>query len=159
MEKDEGLKVRKIEQGTVIDHIPKGRSLIVLRILGITGNENNTIAVLMNVESHKLGRKDIVKIENRELTEDEVSLIALVAPTATINIIKEYQVIKKYKVVLPQEIRRILSCTNPTCITNVEKNVETIFEVLGDSPIKLRCAYCWSYLSLSDILSQLEESR
>ncbi|MCR8500956.1 MAG: aspartate carbamoyltransferase regulatory subunit [Crenarchaeota archaeon] len=159
MEKNESLKVKKIEQGTVIDHIPKGRSLIVLKILGITGNEENTIAVLINVESQKLGRKDIVKIENRELTEDEVNLIALVAPTATINIVRECRVIKKYKVALPSVIRRILSCTNPTCITNAEKNVETVFEVLSTDPVKLRCTYCWSYLTLSDILSQLVEAR
>jgi len=153
------LRVRKIEEGTVIDHIPRGRSLIVLKILGVTGNEENTIAVLINVESKKLGRKDIVKIERRELTEDEVNLIALVAPTATINIIRNFQVVKKYRVKLPREIRHILRCVNPTCVTNSDKKVETVFEVICRDPLKLKCAYCWSYLTLDDILSQLEEMR
>ena len=158
MEEDK-LRVRKIAEGTVIDHIPRGRSLIVLKILGVTGNEENTIAVLINVESRKLGRKDIVKIEKRELTEDEVNLIALVAPTATINIIRNCQVVKKYRVELPREIRRILRCVNPTCVTNTEEHVETVFEVICRNPLKLRCAYCWTYLTLEDILHQLEEVR
>lgn len=153
---DRELKVRKIKAGTVIDHIPAGRSLIVLRILGITSYEKNVIALVMNVDSKKLGRKDIVKIENRELTEDEVNLIALIAPTATINIIKEYKVVKKYKVKLPKRIVNILKCTNPTCITNSEEPVEPVFEVISSEPLKIKCTYCWTYLTFNDIISQLE---
>lgn len=153
---DRELKVRKIKAGTVIDHIPAGRSLIVLRILGITSYEKNVIALVMNVDSKKLGKKDIVKIENRELTEDEVNLIALIAPTATINIIKEYKVVKKYKVKLPKRIVNILKCTNPTCITNSEEPVEPVFEVISSEPLKIKCTYCWTYLTFNDIISQLE---
>ncbi len=153
------LRVRKIKNGTVIDHIPHGRSLIVLRILGITGEEDNIIALIMNVDSKKLGRKDIVKIENRELTESEVNLIALIAPTATINIVRDFMVVKKYKVELPDKIVGLLKCVNPTCITNSGEVVESVFEVVSRNPIKLRCSYCWTYLTYEDIIRQMGERR
>ncbi len=156
---DKELRVRKIRNGTVIDHIPRGRSLIVLKILGITGEEDNIIALLMNVESLKLGKKDIVKIENRELTEDEVNLIALIAPTATINIVRDFVVVKKYKVRLPSRIVGILRCVNPTCITNSGEPIETVFEVVSTDPLKLRCSYCWTYLTYEDIIEQLGARR
>lgn len=153
---DRELRVRKIKDGTVIDHIPAGRSLIVLKILGITRSEENIIALIMNVDSKRLEKKDIVKIENRELTEDEVNLIALIAPTATINIIKEYKVVKKYKVQLPKRIINILRCMNPTCITNSEEPVEPVFEVISTDPLRIKCIYCWTYLTFNDIINQLE---
>ncbi len=156
---DRELRVRKIRNGTVIDHIPKGRSLIVLRILGITGEEDYIIALVMNVESKKLGKKDIVKIENRELTEDEVNLIALVAPTATINIIRDYKVVKKYNVRLPERISGILRCANPTCITNSGEPVKPVFDVISCEPLKLRCTYCWTYITYNDITRQFEEKK
>jgi len=151
------LKVRRIKNGTVIDHIPSGKSLIVLKILGISGGEDNIIALVMNVESRKLGKKDIVKIENRELTEDEVNLIALIAPTATINIIKDFKVVKKYNVTLPKTFKGILKCPNPTCITNSGEYVEPIFDVISTNPPKLKCTYCWTYIPYENILKQLEE--
>ena len=153
---DEGLKVRKIENGTVIDHIPKGKSLIVLKILGIDGSKDNTVAILINVESSKLGKKDIVKIENRELTEDEVNLIALVAPSATINIIRNYKVIKKYNVKPPKRIINLLRCPNPSCITNSGEDIKPKFRLVKEKPIVLQCEYCWSYLMENEILEQLE---
>jgi len=151
------LKVKKIRNGTVIDHIPHGKSLIVLKILGITGEEDNIIALAMNVDSKKLGRKDMVKIENRELTEEEVNLIALIAPTATINIIRDYKVVKKYRVQLPKKILNILKCPNVTCITNSGEPIQPSFDVVSLTPLKLRCSYCWTYLTYSDVVRQLKE--
>ena len=104
---DSELLVRKIREGTVIDHIPAGRALAVLRILGITGREGLRVAVVMNVESRKLGRKDIVKVEGRLLKPHEVDVVALIAPTATINIIRDYKVIEKRKVRLPRLIEEV----------------------------------------------------
>ncbi|HDJ27368.1 MAG TPA: aspartate carbamoyltransferase regulatory subunit, partial [Aciduliprofundum sp.] len=98
----EELRVRRIREGTVIDHIPPGKALKVLSILGISGSEGTVVAVLMNVESRKLGKKDIVKLEGRFLTRDEVDEIALVAPTATINIIRDYEVAEKFSLTLPK---------------------------------------------------------
>ncbi len=148
------LIVSKIKNGTVIDHIPAGKALTVLRILGITGREGTMVAIVMNVESKKLGKKDIVKIENRELTPKETDLIALIAPTATINIVRNFTVVEKRKVVVPKIIRGLLRCPNPTCVTRVEP-VESVFETISINPLILRCAYCGSELRGEDIEQQL----
>lgn len=153
----EELVVRKIRDGTVIDHIPAGQALNVLRIMGIKGLEGNRIAIVMNVESKKLGKKDIVKIENREIAPEEINKIALIAPNATINIIRNYSVIKKEKVALPDKIKNIVRCINPTCITNQEReSIISSFKLVSKNPIILLCEYCERYLSQEDIIKQFE---
>ncbi|RLG76972.1 MAG: aspartate carbamoyltransferase regulatory subunit [Thermoprotei archaeon] len=150
------LTVSKIRNGTVIDHIPAGKALLVLRILGITGKEGFRTAVLMNVESKKLGKKDIIKIEERELTSDEVNVIALVAPSATINIIREYNVYKKLRVQIPQIIRGFIKCPNPTCITNRGREaLKARFKVIKRQPLLLQCVYCGTIISQEDLEKQL----
>jgi aspartate carbamoyltransferase regulatory subunit len=147
------LIVSKIENGTVIDHIPAGRALAVLRVLGITGKEGMRVALVMNVESGKLGRKDIVKIEGRELTPEEVNIISAVAPTATINIIRNFEVVKKFKVSPPEVIKGRFRCKNPTCITNAPREpVEPTFYLVRREPPLFVCAYCGRYHELSDFL-------
>jgi len=153
---EEPLRVRKIKEGTVIDHIPAGTALSVLKILGITGKEHNVIAVVMNVESGKMSKKDILKIEGRELEKEEVDKIALIAPTATINIVKDYEVVKKYRVKIPEKIRGIVKCKNPTCITRKRNEpVQALFKLIGENPLKLQCTYCGTYLTREDIIEQL----
>lgn len=159
--KEEGNKliVRRIRNGTVIDHIPGGQALNVLKILGITGEEDYTVALLMNVRSRKIGRKDIVKIENRELDPKEVDKIALLAPEATINTIRDYSVMKKTKVKLPNVIKEIVTCTNPNCITNVQgEPVTPTFKVVSSEPLVLCCEYCGTYISRNDIVEQYSRS-
>jgi len=152
----ESLRVRRIREGTVIDHIPAGTALSVLKILGVTGKEGYVIAVVMNVESEKIGKKDIVKIEDRELAKEEVDKIALIAPTATINIIRNYEVVQKYRVNLPDIIIGLIECTNPTCITRRENEpIEATFKVVSRDPLKLQCTYCGTYLTREDVISQL----
>lgn len=151
---EEPLRVRKIREGTVIDHIPAGLALIVTQILGMTGREGNVIAIVMNVESKKLGKKDILKIEGKELKPKEVNKVALVAPTATINIVREFKVIKKFRVNIPNEIRGIISCPNPTCITKREK-IEPVFKVISKDPLKLQCDYCGTYINREEVIKQL----
>jgi len=136
------LKVTPITNGTVIDHIPPGMALKVLSILGITGNEDYTVSVAMNVSSKKFGKKDIVKVESRELSPKEVNKIALIAPHATINIIREYDVVKKYRVRLPKKVVGIVRCANPSCITNSGEPVESEFIVISTKPLRLKCVYC-----------------
>ncbi len=144
----------------MIDHIPAGRALVVLRILGITGQEGLRVAVVMNVESRKLGRKDIVKIEGRHLSRDEVDKIALAAPTATINIVRDFKVVEKRKVELPRVLENVLRCTNPTCITRKEREpIRPRFRLVSRSPVRLQCVYCGSLLDEKDILGQLVEGR
>jgi aspartate carbamoyltransferase regulatory subunit len=157
MEKYE-LRVQKIKEGTVIDHIPAGYALSVLKILGITGREGFIVTIACNVPSKKYGKKDIVKIEGKELKIEEVNKIALIAPTATINIIKDYNVVKKYKISVPGEIINILKCTNPACITRSEREpITPKFKVISEKPIRLRCIFCNNILELEDIEKQISE--
>ncbi|MBI4363020.1 MAG: aspartate carbamoyltransferase regulatory subunit [Euryarchaeota archaeon] len=133
------LRVLPIRKGTVIDHIPGGRALRVLRILGITDASRETVSVAMNVPSRQMGRKDIVKVENRELVPGEVQKIALIAPRATINIIDDMEVRRKMKVSLPREIEGVLRCSNPNCISNTPEPAVARFRVENGG---LRCFYC-----------------
>ncbi|MFQ6050514.1 MAG: aspartate carbamoyltransferase regulatory subunit [Candidatus Hydrothermarchaeota archaeon] len=140
---EEELKVKKIRNGTVIDHIQKGKALIVLKILGVDHRSlQTTVSVAMNVPSEKMGSKDIVKVEGRELAEDEVNKIALISSEATINIIRDYKVVEKRKVALPPTIEAFLKCPNPDCITNDPEPIKTKFFVETTAPVRLRCYYC-----------------
>ena len=136
------LKVRPIKNGTVIDHIAGGQALNVLKILGISGTTEATVSVVMNVESKKEGKKDIVKVEDRELKEEEVNRIALIAPHATINIIRDYMVVDKRHVDLPDEIVGVVRCQNPSCISNTKEPIESRMRVKAKNPVLLRCLYC-----------------
>jgi aspartate carbamoyltransferase regulatory subunit len=136
------LRVKPIRNGTVIDHIAAGQALNVLKILGISGTTDSTVSVVMNVESKKLGRKDIVKVEERELMEEEVDKIALIAPSATINIVRDFQVVDKFEVDLPDLIVGVVRCQNPSCISNTEEPIKSRMLVKGKNPVVLRCVYC-----------------
>lgn len=136
------LKVTPIKNGTVIDHIPSGMALKVLRVLGIAGGGTSTVSVLMHVPSKKSTAKDIVKIEDRELLPRELSKIALIAPEATINIIRNYNVAEKHTVALPERVVGILSCGNPNCISNAREPIESVFLVRSRTPLRVRCHYC-----------------
>jgi aspartate carbamoyltransferase regulatory subunit len=148
------VKVKRIKNGTVIDHITGGQALNVLRILGVTKEyPKTTVTVAMNVPSGKMGSKDIVKIEGRELKADEVDKISLISSNATINIIRDYEVAEKKKVKMPSMLEGVLSCANPNCITNFE-NTKTKFMVEEKTPIKLRCSYCERVMSEAEIVKQ-----
>ena len=135
------LKVPRIKDGTVIDHITAGNAVKVLHILGIPKSSSSTVSVAMNVRS-KLGKKDIVKVENRELDPNEVNKIALIAPKATINFIRDYEGAKKHKVKLPDEIVGIVSCSNPTCVSNAKEPVKSRFKIISKDPPRIKCYYC-----------------
>jgi aspartate carbamoyltransferase regulatory subunit len=148
------IKVKRIKEGTVIDHISSGQALNVLRILGIAQVHPTTeVTVAMNVSSKKGVRKDIVKIEGRELKSDEVGKISLISPNATINIIRDLEVFEKRKVKLPNLIEGVVRCANPNCITNSESVVSN-FNVERKDPIRLRCFYCERVMEHSDIIRQ-----
>lgn len=136
---DRELRVNKIESGTVIDHIASGQALNVLAILGIDGSSGDVVSIGMNVPSERLGRKDVVKVEGRELSESELDVLSLIAPAATVNIIRGYEVVKKHVVERPKEVLGVLDCPNPNCITNQNEPVDSRFAVLDDGA---RCHYC-----------------
>lgn len=136
---DQELRVSKIQRGTVIDHIPGGQALNVLAILGIDGTEGDVVSIGMNVPSDRLGRKDVLKVEGRELSQSELDVLSLIASDATINIIREFEVRQKHRVDRPERVTGVLECPNHNCITNENEPVETEFEVLDDG---IRCVYC-----------------
>lgn len=148
------LYVSKIKHGTVIDHITGGHALDVVKILGITGRESGTVTIAMNVPSKRFRSKDIVKIEGRELKPQEVHKIALLAPRATINIIRDYKVAKKDEVKLPKEIENIIKCANPACISNSNEPVRARFYVDSEDPLLLKCHYCGHIMERKDFLEQ-----
>ncbi len=134
------LQVSAIENGTVIDHIPPRSVFQVVKMLGM---ENCKEQVLFgtNLESKKYGRKGIIKVANLFFQSDEINKIALVAPSATLIVIRNYQVVEKRKVEIPDQIFRFVRCFNPNCITNHEK-ITTKFNVIDKEDLKLECIYC-----------------
>ncbi len=154
-ENEPKLRLVKITNGTVIDHIRAGMALEVLQILGITGKEGYVLSLATNINSRRIGSKDIIKLEDRFLEETEVAKIALVAPEATINIIQDSHVVKKTRVVLPDMITSIVRCPNTRCITNKEREpIIPRYEVMSRSPLKLRCAYCWTNIDHDEVVRQ-----
>ena len=133
------LRVSKIQNGTVIDHVPGGQALNVLAILGIDGESGDVVSIGINVPSDRLGRKDVVKVEDRELSQSEVDVLSLIAPAATINIIRDFDVIEKHRVVRPDRVRGVLQCPNQHCISTEDEPVDSEFDVLEDG---VRCTYC-----------------
>jgi len=134
------LKVSAIENGTVIDHIPAQNLFQVVRILNLEKYESQ-ILIGMNLDSQKYGQKGILKLSNKFFKSDEINKIALVAPTATMIVIRDFQIVEKRHVEIPDEIVKIVKCFNPNCVTNHEKII-TRFRVIDKSDLRLQCHYC-----------------
>ena len=135
------LKVAALKDGTVIDHIPSDKLFKVVQILHLD-TCNNQITLANNLESKKIGSKGLVKIADRALAVNETNKLALICPDAKINIIRDYEVVEKRQLVLPEEIREVIQCANPNCITN-HQPVQTSFYVLKeDNKTRLKCRYC-----------------
>ncbi len=150
---EQELRVKRIENGTVIDHIIAGQALNVLKILGIPDSSQGVVSVLLNSPG-KFGIKDVVKIENRELNVREVDRIALIAPNATINIIRNFNVSQKKKVHIPIFVEGVVKCVNPNCISNSNEPVTSKFDVAVEGCLRLRCTYCGRFIS-EDIAKHL----
>jgi len=138
------LVVSAIENGTVIDHIPTDNVFQVIKILGLDKTDNQVLFGT-NLDSAKYGKKGIIKVRGKFFANDEINKIALVAPTATLIVIKDYSVVEKKRVEIPSEINQLIKCFNPNCITNHQR-IKTKFKVLhnGDD-LKLKCHYCEKY--------------
>ena len=145
------LLVRRIKDGTVIDHIDQGKGLKVLEALEIDGKEGNVITIALNVPSSKSKKKDIIKVENRFLEDADTNKLAVIAPKSTINIIKNYTLVEKRRVSLPNEIEQIFRCSNPDCITNSNEYIESIMDVIDKSGLVLKCRYCTRILDVNKL--------
>ena len=150
MEQSE-LMVRRIKEGTVIDHIDEGKGLQVLNALRIDGKDGSLITIALNVPSGKFKKKDIIKVENKFLKDDDTNKIAVIAPKATINMIKDYKLVEKRRVSLPNEIDKIFRCSNPDCVTNSAEHVESIMDVIDKEGTVLKCRYCSRILDVNRI--------
>jgi len=150
-DENERLLVRRIKNGTVIDHITAGEALNVVKILGITGSTQEALSIATNVPSMNMGHKDIVKLSNRELSKEDVDRIALISPHATINIIRNFKVCEKKGVEIPTLIEGVVRCPNPGCISNTNEPIRSRFRVL---PKGLRCCYC-DWVITSDITGHI----
>lgn len=139
MEKKE-LKVSAIKDGTVIDHIPAKDLFKVIRILGLD-RIDTPVTFGNNLDSKKFGKKAIIKVSDKFFQDNEINKIALIAPTANLNIIRDYEVKEKRPVELPQTVKGICKCINPKCITNAEP-MATKFDVIAGETVSLKCFYC-----------------
>jgi aspartate carbamoyltransferase regulatory subunit len=129
------IKVTAIKNGTVIDHLPAGTGVQIIKHLKLGKDE---VMLGINFTSRKKGRKDVLKVENKELTPTELDQLSVFATGATVNIIRNFGVIKKFKIELPKIFTNIITCPNPNCITNHE-TTETKFQSLGGRPLKVKC--------------------
>lgn len=139
-EKIKELKVSAIENGTVIDHIPSNAVFQVIRILKLE-SFNNMVLFATNLESKKYGTKGIIKVSNKYFKPEELNKIALVAPHASIIVIKDFQVQSKMVVEIPDQVTGIVKCFNPNCVTNHEQ-VITRFTVVEKEDLRLKCHFC-----------------
>ncbi len=135
------LKVSALENGTVLDHIPAENVYKALDILGLKDIEN-PITIGINLSSKLYGKKGIIKIADRFFEDEELNKLALIAPEATVNVIRNFEVMEKKKIEMPEEIVGIAKCMNPKCVTN-HQPIQTRFKTLTkDGRVQLLCHYC-----------------
>lgn len=149
-EKKKELQVAALENGTAIDHIPPAQLFKVASLLGLE-NMDNTITIGNNFHSNKMGKKGMIKIAGKFFREDEIDRIALVAPNVILNVIRDYEVVEKRRVTLPDELVGIVRCNNPKCITNNEPML-TRFEVIDKEKGTIKCHYCERKINKEDII-------
>ncbi|MCD8309697.1 MAG: aspartate carbamoyltransferase regulatory subunit [Prevotellaceae bacterium] len=148
-EKKQHLQVAALKNGTVIDHIPAGKLFTVVSLLGLQHMENN-ITIGFNLESGKLGKKGIIKIADKYFCDEEINRIAVVTPNVVLNIIRDYEVVEKREVCLPDHLHGLVKCSNPVCVTNNEP-MPTLFEVVDKENRVVKCHYCEKEQRLEDI--------
>ena len=149
-------RVTAICNGTVIDHIPAGHALQVIRMLRIDTNRSNPVSLVMNVPSDKMGRKDVLKIEDLELNQEELDRLALISPNASVAIIRNYGVAEKRVVELADELVNVARCTFSNCITqNDREPLPQKLRVVSRDPIEIRCHYCGKGQSMEAIVENV----
>jgi aspartate carbamoyltransferase regulatory subunit len=144
------MKVQPIRNGTVIDHIIAGKGVKIMDLLGFN-QEGTSILSIMNVKSKKLGRKDIIKIEDREVSEGDRNKIALLSPKCNINIIRNYSVSNKIVAKVPRINVGIAKCNNQNCISNNQRNLESKLELKNEVDFTLKCMYCKRVMKGSEL--------
>ena len=139
-ENKQALQVAAIKNGTVIDHIPADKLFTVVNLLKLQ-KTSQSITIGNNFASQRLGKKGFIKVADRFFSDEEISRLSVVAPNVILNIISDYEIVEKKQVVMPDELRGIVKCPNPQCITNNEP-MTTIFHVTDKENGILKCHYC-----------------
>lgn len=150
-EKKKELQVAALENGTAIDHIPPPRQLFKVADMLSLKELENTITIGNNFHSKKMGSKGIIKIADKFFEEDVINRIALIAPNVILNIIRDYEVVEKKTVELPDELVGLVKCNNPKCITNNEP-MPTRFDVIDKESGTVKCRYCERKINKEDII-------
>ena len=140
MNEKKELQVAALENGTVIDHIPSDKLFTVVSLLNLKDMDSN-ITIGYNLDSKKLGMKGIIKIADKFFTDEEINRISVVAPNIKLNVIRNYAVVEKKEAIMPDELKGIVKCNNPKCITNNEP-MQTWFHVTDKEKGLLKCHYC-----------------
>ncbi len=143
--------VSALKNGTVIDHIPSSKLFEIVDILRLSEFAQQ-ITIGNNLSSKKLGSKGIIKISDHFFDKNELGKIAIIAPKANISIIRNYEVVEKFELLLPDEISGIIRCSNPKCITNNERDMATRFDVIDKEKLIVRCHYCEKVMNKEDIV-------
>lgn len=149
------LKVDAIKNGTVIDHVPAGKAIKLVTLLKLD-DEDKVITIGRFFKSKKTDRKDIIKIEDKELTPHEVNQVYLIAPGATINIIQNHTIVKKFTVVMPKSFENIITCPNSKCISNHENCTTKFYPKMDGKESKLYCHYCEKIFTAEEINKSLK---
>ena len=149
---NEVLFIPKIELGIVIDHIPAGQGPKILDIIyQYEEMKDEAITLGLNYKSKKLGKKDLIKLQMEYLAPEIIQHISIVVPGVTIKAIKDYNVHSKVVVHPPHEIKNLLECKNPNCITNSEGHVGTLFTAVDDTIKQVKCYYCERIFDLDEL--------
>ena len=134
------LNIGQIEEGFVLDHIKAGKSMSIYKHLGLDKNED-TVAIIKNARSNKMGRKDILKVEC-DIDTLDLDVLAFIDHNITVNVVKDGVIVDKKELVLPKEIRNVIKCHNPRCITSIEQGLPHIFVLSDEKKEIYRCKYC-----------------
>jgi aspartate carbamoyltransferase regulatory subunit len=149
-------RVTAIRNGTVVDHIPSGYAMQVIRILRINTERATPVSLVMNVPSDKLGRKDVLKIEDRELDQEDLDRLALIAPAASIAIIRNHAVAEKMRVELGDDLVNIAKCSFSNCITKSDREpLPQRMKVVTREPLEVRCYYCGRGQELDELIGNI----
>ena len=141
------MLVTSLERGIVIDHITAGLGGRIIEYLELDDTDN-TVAYIMNATSKKHGKKDIVKIQN--VTDIDLTVLGLIDPTATVNIIENGEIVKKITLKLPEKVTNVIKCKNPRCVTSVESGIPHIFHLIDENAREYRCEYCDEIVSMKE---------
>lgn len=151
MTKENKLLVAAIKNGTVIDHITAGQALKIIRLLNLPEHEKR-VTVGLNLPSRVMGKKDLIKVEGKELAREDINRVAIFSPQSTINIIKDYKIVKKFRAEIPETIEYVVVCPNPKCVTNNEKMNSKFHVIVKKEKIRLKCHYCEKVFGQDEIM-------